>query len=291
MPSVPNEAECPAKRTSGVATLVGDRFTHWMLKRIVARSKKTGMFSQPLVVAPSDSIGKRIIATGSFERTQFEALDRLLSDSSHFFSDMPPLEGVFLDVGANIGLYTIRYSKSFEKTIAIEANPATYHALMANILMSRCQNVDALGLAASDIAGKAEINVAVSGEIGWSRMNKVDWWETYSVEVETRTLDEIVAEKCEDTRVGLLKIDVEGFESQVLRGGKNTLMKHHPLVLFEVNQVADGDVPCQLLQQAEYNRFYTFRKTIGLRGSQLIAERFDPSRPKASALACAFRAV
>ncbi len=71
----------PARKLS---RLLLDNFAYWAVNKIVNRATQSGIFEYPMVVSPHDIIGRRVISTGNFELTQFDAVDYLLSDSEAF---------------------------------------------------------------------------------------------------------------------------------------------------------------------------------------------------------------
>lgn len=138
---------------------------------------------------------------------------------------------LFVDVGANIGSYTVLASGAVgAETICFEPVPATFQYLMDNIYLNRI--VDSV----------IPFNVAVSSESGEIEMiadqdtvNRVITDEVYlgkKVKVPVIVLDEILAGRVPK----LIKIDVEGFETHVLQGAVQTL-KNPKLeaVLMELN--------------------------------------------------------
>lgn len=125
---------------------------------------------------------------------------------------------LFVDIGANVGSYTILASAVCGATsIAVEPDPGTARHLRRNI-------------AANDVAQHVTVvEAAVGAEpgtvrftIGRDTTNQVavgDQRNARTREVEVRRLDDIVG----DTEPLLIKIDVEGYEAEVMRGASQTL--------------------------------------------------------------------
>ena len=139
----------------------------------------------------------------------------------------------FVDVGANIGSYTVLASAvAGSHTIAIEPVPSTFSDLMDNI---RINNIDSLVIPINQ--GVAEKNSTLEFTQGLDSINHVVLKETREeiknkVEVKVATLDDIVSNQFPIC----IKVDVEGFEMQVLRGGDRTF--ENPIlkaVVMEVN--------------------------------------------------------
>jgi len=239
----------------------------------------------------NDPIGQRLIATGNFELTQLDAVDQLLDDAVPLIGFRPDFGGAFVDVGANIGVYTTRYAQAFANTLAIEPNPATFHILQANIALGRISNVIPLLMGCSDHVGTGQLNVAVGGMLGWSRLGSDADWDKYPIEVTLDTLDNLVIRAGLSERVALLKIDVEGHEPQVLRGASKTLAEHRPIVLYETLSNESARASAELLRAAGYNHFVTFSRPLTLAGTvhglPVTAHTIEPSAIEHESLVCA----
>jgi FkbM family methyltransferase len=152
-----------------------------------------------------------------------------------------------VDVGANIGLYTLQLSKIARAVHAFEPNPMVRATLSA----AELRNVKIYPVALSSRAGSSTfyIPLAEYGAIhGWGslesgRCPSVD--REYSVDVQTATLDSF-----ELTDVSFIKIDVEGHEMGVLEGARATLSENRPTVLIEVDVTHRPTVDAALRKQA-----------------------------------------
>ncbi len=170
------------------------------------------------VVAPFIADSKLVI-----ERSMTGATGNLYC-GLHEFVDMAFVlhllrpEDQFLDVGANIGTYTLLASKVVgTRTIAIEPVPTTFERLMRNI---RCNDIEAKVDVRACVAGSAPGSIWFS--IDRDTMNQVVD-ETYvgkKQQIMVRTLDVIL----ESRQPVLWKVDVEGFEEEVLAGATSALL-------------------------------------------------------------------
>lgn len=115
----------------------------------------------------------------------------------------------FIDVGANIGTYTLIASDLAGKVISFEPHPKTYDNLVKNINVNKFLNVILYNLAVSECEGFVNFSDFSEGAL-----NRVD--ETGSLVVECVTLDKIF--KKHDLDKCLLKVDVEGYEFPVFKG-------------------------------------------------------------------------
>jgi FkbM family methyltransferase len=112
---------------------------------------------------------------------------------------------LFIDVGANVGIYTIWAAELGAQVIALEPAPDAFALLRENIDLNGYQ-VTTVQAAAGDHCGTARFSA------GRDVTNRLD----PAGEVETRlmTIDSLVG----DRYVAGMKVDVEGFEIDVLRG-------------------------------------------------------------------------
>jgi FkbM family methyltransferase len=129
---------------------------------------------------------------------------------------------VFVDVGANLGHYTIRMAKRCEKVIAFEPNPENRRKLLKNIELNRLDNVTVLPYACGEERYRSRITMEDSGS---HIVDSVSEKET--VEIDVVQLDEVVDEG------DIVKIDVEGYEWNVIQGARNLIESCRPILLIE----------------------------------------------------------
>jgi FkbM family methyltransferase len=155
------------------------------------------------------------------------------------FRTVLPLGGVALDVGANVGWHTLLMASlvgARGRVLAIEPNPAMRHRLHDHLSLNRLKQVEVI----SDIAADTEETMDFyapslkDGNSGDGHVVKEAQRDATILRLEARRLDTIVAAaKCE--RLDLIKVDVEGFEWRVLRGGEDTIARFRPHIVFEYN--------------------------------------------------------
>jgi len=125
---------------------------------------------------------------------------------------------VLIDVGANIGYYTLLGSRLVGpagRVVAIEASPRTFGALRDNIRRNAAQNVRAVNAAASRWRGSVQVFAGTPDNIGGTSIMPRHGAAEATVDAfplaELLTSDELSA-------ASVIKIDVEGAEADVLRG-------------------------------------------------------------------------
>jgi FkbM family methyltransferase len=141
----------------------------------------------------------------------------------------------FIDVGAHIGWFTTLAAwrvGSAGLVLACEPYPDNARALEANLGLNRISNVRIVGAAIGSEAGSLRLTGSESGAV--TALNRAHGYSTQGrhIDVSVQTLDEVASGV---EVVKLLKVDVEGWEPQVLRGATRTLARTAN-VLIEVNR-------------------------------------------------------
>lgn len=152
----------------------------------------------------------------------------------------------FLDVGAHYGYFAALAARIVGPTgrvLAMEATPQTFAVLKDNL--QRIPGAEARHVALADEIGEMTF---YTFPVRYSEYNTLDvtpyededWFADYppaEVRIQTTTLDRIIPEYQPD----LIKIDVEGAEHRVIRGGIQALAGHHPPVVMEyLDQATSG---------------------------------------------------
>ena len=151
-----------------------------------------------------------------------------------------PKQGdIVVDIGANIGRYTIIASKRVGtngKVIAIEAHPGNFERLNRNIKLNQLTNVIPLNYAAYSKETKIKLYLPEE-ESGYTIYNTImsnrAGTEDKFVEVNANTLDYLLQlNQIREEQVNWIKIDVEGAEFEVLKGATNVLSKSKDITIL-----------------------------------------------------------
>ena len=129
---------------------------------------------------------------------------------------------LFVDVGANCGLYTLIGCHAGVPVLAIEPNDLNFRRLRENLVHNRYAKAEALNLAIGEAKGKCLLYGGGEGASllkNWGGMAS-----TYAREVEVETLEGLLRSRPSTERI-LIKIDVEGHEPAVLSGARGLLMR------------------------------------------------------------------
>jgi FkbM family methyltransferase len=168
--------------------------------------------------------------------TQFHALyfknfaQGFEAQTSALLDLLLPATGVFYDIGSNWGWYSLYLAAKpgFRGQIhAFEPFPSTYQDISSLIQQTGLEaRIKLHKLALSDKAGTASMRLPDRFQSGMAAIQENDGQETG--DTLTSSLDLLDLEPPD-----LIKIDVEGMESRVLKGGAKLLGRHKPMMVFE----------------------------------------------------------
>jgi FkbM family methyltransferase len=159
----------------------------------------------------------------------------------------------FIDVGANVGIYSVLSASSAvlrDGVHSFEPNPPVAELLRRNLKQLRLEDlikVTTYQLALSDRIGK--VLFEVSRFHGTGRLGQAASQRT--IEVEQSTLDSVFSGRRTYPVNALIKIDVEGFEPKVLIGARCFIRSAFPKILVEVCGESSKDVGCDWFESVE----------------------------------------
>ncbi|HUK08633.1 MAG TPA: FkbM family methyltransferase [Stellaceae bacterium] len=151
-----------------------------------------------------------------------------------------PRDAVILDVGAHAGQYTKLLARLAPEGFVYAIEPGSYARTILRLAISfnRLRNVAILPLALGDRAGLVTLSMPVkrSGSYGFGLTHAGLGGRPNSVRevAAMTTLDELAATLPLD-RLDFIKVDIEGYEGALLRGGRETLRRFKPTLLMEMN--------------------------------------------------------
>ena len=181
------------------------------------------------VLAPlNDYVGRSAFYLGDLDRKLTWICNRLVTPGD-----------TVLDIGANIGIMTLLLSKLVsEKGIvhAFEPNPKLCETLQKTITYNQISNICLHSIALGSEEGSLKLKVPKYNAGAASLIRNKDLTNCQTFEVSVRSLSKIVSEN-KISKIRLIKIDVEGFEAQVLKGGDKVLNSIRPeAIIFELNE-------------------------------------------------------
>lgn len=181
-----------------------------------------------MTFAPGDYIGKKIFRKGNFER---DRVDRLLATLKE--RRLLQKDSTLLELGGNIGTQTVYFalSEAFTRIISVEPDPRNFHLLRTNIVQNKLENVVTLvNTAAGDSEGDIDFfqhrnNYGKSSAIRQSAADR-------RIVVRVKSVSNILAEAdAALDEIGLVWMDIEGFEPLACRSMEMLLSRRVPLYM------------------------------------------------------------
>jgi FkbM family methyltransferase len=167
------------------------------------------------------SLQRRLFYHGLFDRHEGRELLAAAKPGSTFF-----------DIGAYFGYYAIQAAQLGAKVFAFEPVGRNFAQLQANIALNQ-SSVEAIRLALSDSNGEVSFEIPDASNGGRGHIATADTGAATET-VTMTTLAEFAASRGVE-RIDAVKLDVEGAEVRVLRGGADILRKSKPVMLVELN--------------------------------------------------------
>jgi FkbM family methyltransferase len=229
-------------------------------------------------------VGFQLLNTANYEPEEVHLALMMLDVRRQFFGG-----GVVgLDVGANIGVHTIQWAHhmtGWGSVQGFEPQQFVYYALAGNVVLNNCLNARVWHAAVGETCGQIDVpflDVTAPASFGSLELRlhannepigqPVNYAPSACTKVPLVSLDSL-----ELARLDLMKIDVEGMESDVLRGGRSTLARCRPILIVEHGKSGAASLEALLVEMG-YRCFPA--------GQNLLA--VQTSDPSLSILAAAY---
>ena len=166
-----------------------------------------------------------ILKEGSYEGNLLTLADCFIGEKT-----------IIIDVGANIGFESLYFAKKYPGNLVFSYEPASFahQCLSRSKEINRCENLKIFKMGVGDKGGQMQINAPTHNSYnkGLAAIdNNFDLDDTFVKEtIAIVTLDEHIKE---NQRVSFIKIDVQGYEQNVLRGALDLIGKDRPVIIFE----------------------------------------------------------
>ena len=234
---------------------IDNKIAQYLLKK---SRKKPFPKTHKMAIFAHDWICININQFGVYELEDLEFLFDFLTPISHKFTS-----GVAIDVGAHVGNHSLYFTNHFKHVFSHEPNPRVFDLLKFNTVDKPITPKN------SGLGDKNGIlNLFLSTEEAGSSsfiegyhesMKSVD--NLNHVEAKIETIDNLYKDL---SNLSLIKIDAEGFESNVLNGAKETISRCIPIILIEQHEreFVNGSTPAiSFLTEMGYT-FFWFQKGI-----------------------------
>jgi len=181
-------------------------------------------FGQSLVVKKGDFIGERIKAMGIFDVGGTETIKKILEKLQ---------DPICLDIGANIGNHALVTAQFCKHLYLFECQKDIAEILENNLKLNNISNYSLFNFGLADKNGETHFYPNTNNNTGASSF--CGNWENVSqdhITLPIRRGDDVIKEN-NITKIDFIKLDVEGFEAEVLTGLKETFQAHKPIILME----------------------------------------------------------
>ncbi|HEY5306158.1 MAG TPA: FkbM family methyltransferase [Pseudolabrys sp.] len=241
-----------------------------IIRAIVPKSVRIGR--AVVCLNPQDAVVSGALALGVFERQEL----KLVSNVFH--------EGMnVVDVGANVGVYTaiaMHRIKKRGRIIAFEPHPESRDYLMQTVAENfdllpadERPEVDILDMAASASDGEAKL-FCNSENKGDNRLYSSELTpEATALSIRARRIDSVLREH-KMTAIDFLKVDVQGYEFEVIQGAREILRNSADVVILS-EFWPDG---IQRASHCDSHEYLTFLADLGFHIYQLDAGKLRPLR-------------
>jgi len=187
-----------------------------------------------------------------------------------FLSIVPPeRRGIILDVGANVGTHSLRFARAFKRVHAFEPNPAVWAQFEKNVALNQLPNVMLHRVGLGDRGAQLPFYLTGKSNLGLGTFCHAEQYDTPLIEVGSASLvqgaDYLAAHGV--SGVDAIKIDVQGFELEAIRGLLPVLERDRPCLWFELGpgtrQVLKSKTALERLIPFRHEaRIIEFRRTL-----------------------------
>ena len=165
-----------------------------------------------------------------------------------------------IEVGANIGAHSVGLAKHLGaegRLVAVEAQPAIFRVLSANVVLNALTNVVLHQCGCADrhgtmVAPEIDYTAAQLHNSGGVSLLAAG----AGAVVPVLPLDELAGAAVAERRLRLIKIDVEGMEREVLQGAQNLIARHRPLLYVENDRVGKSRQLIEALKALDYRLWW-----------------------------------
>lgn len=190
--------------------------------------------------------------------------DRYMTRSLELYGEFSPEEGrmfrqivrpgmTVVEIGANMGLHSVELARGCAPGpfYAFEPQPRVFQVLCANLALNDIGNAFAYPEGCGETEGVATVPLIDYGREGNFGGVSLRPGDDRGIKVRIRPLDALGLPSC-----GLVKIDVEGFEPQVLRGARQTIARCRPILYVENDRAAQQQEVISLIAEMDYRLFW-----------------------------------
>ncbi|MEX3930532.1 FkbM family methyltransferase [Paraburkholderia phymatum] len=189
----------------------------------------------------SFGVGLQLLTASQFDRNEIElALVMLDCRRKHFGDGVVAIDG-----GANVGVHTIEWSRHMHgwgQVLSFEAQEIVFYALAGNIALNNCLNARTRLAALGETCGELIVprpDYTRPASFGSLELRQREDTEAIGQQISYDAKDGVKVPMIDLPslnleRLDFMKLDIEGMELDVLRGGREVIERHRPIMLIEI---------------------------------------------------------
>lgn len=167
-------------------------------------------------------------------------------------------QAIVIDAGASNGFLSCYFAQTiaaYGKVFSFEPHPDVFKRLQKNVTQNNLQQISCFQMALGDMVNSSNLNLYYETA---NRMILAGKKAMQTISIDEITLDHFFGSQ-QLNACHLIKIDVDGYETQVLKGAEKTISQYKPVVVYESNQLT---LPGELLIKQGYHLFDLTLKKI-----------------------------
>jgi len=178
-----------------------------------------------MLLNPTEHIQQQLFWYGYYEKELADLLKRIVKPND-----------VFIDIGANIGYFSLFVASNFPsaKIIAFEPVTGLYQELNNNVALNNMENITTVNIAVGEINEEKELFVSAANNLGMSSFQQPENYSGNKEKVKVVTLGDWF-KTSGLSKINIIKLDIEGSELAALRGMKEIIKERKPILIIEMN--------------------------------------------------------
>ena len=162
-----------------------------------------------------------------YEKSEFDFVCKIIEQLNNFGATI-------LDIGANVGWYSLNLAKQFPKmkVFSFEPIPSTFESLKKNIGINHVDNIQEFNFGFSNLEKTLTFYYYPEGSGNASSANLTNSLDVQEIPCTVKRLDDFINES--NLSIDFIKCDVEGAELLVFQGGIDSIRKYKPVIFTEM---------------------------------------------------------
>ena len=178
-----------------------------------------------MLLNPTEHIQQQLFWYGYYEKELGDLLTKIVKPGD-----------VFLDLGANIGYFSLLVATNSPsvKVISFEPVAGLFQKMNDNVCLNNIKNILTINAAVGETSEEKELFISGPDNLGMSSFHHPENYTGRKERVKVVALDDWF-KTCGLSKIDIIKLDIEGSELAALKGMKELLEKQKPILLVEVN--------------------------------------------------------